>query len=152
MWIFSVTSLFSLLFLFCRKASTNDDALFGIGQDQKPYPTNMRQRAAKRHIYIRPLFVLRRQGYFPFYVVLRTQGISPFLRFVSFYIFYKLLSKFQWILDCRKASADDDACVWDRAGFEALSYKRCVSELRLRNIYIRPFCRFYRQAFSPYFL
>jgi len=34
--------LLFLLFRVCRKASANDNALFGIGQAFKPYPTNMR--------------------------------------------------------------------------------------------------------------
>jgi hypothetical protein len=31
--------------------------------------------------------------------------------------------------------ADDDAVVWDRAGLQALSYKRCVSLLETTSIY-----------------
>jgi hypothetical protein len=38
-------------------------------------------------------------------------------RFLTFFIFFVM-----------KGSADVDAVVWDRAGFQALSYKRCVSE------------------------
>jgi hypothetical protein len=34
--------LLFLVFFFGRKVSANDNALFGIGQAFKPYPTNMR--------------------------------------------------------------------------------------------------------------
>ena len=56
---------------------------------------------------------------------------------------------------CRKVSAEVDAFVWDRAGFQALSYKRCVSVLWTNNIYISPifanlFTNEYRR-FHPFF-
>jgi len=59
----------------------------------------------------------------------------------------------------KKGSAFVDAVVWDRAGSQALSYKRCVSVLRTTYIYktfplllrlgifypiFRNFCKFYR--------
>lgn len=33
-----------------KKGTADDDAMFGIGQAYKPYPTNMRQRVVATHI------------------------------------------------------------------------------------------------------
>jgi len=48
----------------------------------------------------------------------------------------------------KKGSADVDAFVWDRAGFQALSYKRCVSVLEATSIY-KTFLQYYADRDLP---
>jgi len=47
-----------LVFFFCRKARADDDALFGIGQGYKPYPTNDASAYGWQQLYISPIFTI----------------------------------------------------------------------------------------------
>jgi len=130
--------------------------LFGIGQTQKPYPTNDASAVKELHIYkayLHSSLNFEHRDYFPFFTSLNFRCEASFFPLFTHMFSLQFTASFISNLICffgfyffnlvDRQSLTDEAFVWDRVGICALSYKRCVSCCGGSYIYIRPFCQFF---------